>query len=341
MRALSRNVIVASLVVVGASVTGAAEETAAADPKLLDLLRKALKYDHPDVRARAVSAFVWLGPRAKACARDLAEALVDEKDSSRRRNVAHALVRIGPAAVPEVSALVLVADPKSLRELALAARRAKPAPVGILKALGGCSDPEVQRNVREGLRRVGAGQDTWLPGQLEGMGKQDSASRRAFLQNLGHEKVRAEHVPFLIAWLKDRDPEVRQQAAALLGKAKPPTKAVAEALFALADDGNMMVMSMAVNGLGDMGEIAVEYLGRVLEHRNQGARMMAAINLGKIGPAAKGALPALRKAMASGDGNLQAYLLKAEAKITGDSGKAVAELIEAIRKNPRRGKKWK
>ncbi len=92
-----------------------------------------------------------------------------------------------------------------------------------------------------------------------------------------------EDVPTLIHKLKDRDKEVRFNAAYAVGKIGPAAKEAVPALIAALKDEYRWV---AASALGKIGPAAVPALIAALKDEDGSVRVSAAFALGWIGPAA-------------------------------------------------------
>src|SRR5262249_49270737 len=103
-------------------------------------------------------------------------------------------------------------------------------------------------------------------------------------------------VPALVEALRDPVKYVRRQAAVALGKAGPPAHKALEALLQALEDPEEDVQSAAARALGEIHPEIVTVLRDALRSPDARVRAGAARALGEIGPAARDAVPALRRA---------------------------------------------
>ena len=120
-----------------------------------------------------------------------------------------------------------------------------------------------------------------------------------------------EAVPCLIEFLDDKDPEYRQHCAAVLGKIGPAAAKAAPELTRLLHDGHAEVRSEAATALWkiEKSDAGLPVLIELLEDAH--CDTQAASGLGDMGPAAKTALPGLKKLedrLASAGQNSDLYL---------------------------------
>lgn len=124
----------------------------------------------------------------------------------------------------------------------------------------------------------------------------DNEIRRAAARELGDLGTEAkEAVPELTKVLRDKDAFVRRFAADALGKIGPEAKSAVPALASLTNDERNEVAEAAVDALGKIGGAAVSALTSTLKDPNKASsvRRKAAVALAKVGPEARGAVPAL------------------------------------------------
>jgi hypothetical protein len=103
-------------------------------------------------------------------------------------------------------------------------------------------------------------------------------------------------VPLLTTALRDGDWSVRKRAAESLGRMGPSAKAAVPALFALlSSEEDRDAARGALREIDAVGPEALPALIKALEVDDGRVRYYAVFYLGKLGPAAKEALPALRR----------------------------------------------
>lgn len=174
-------------------------------------------------------------------------------------------------------------------------------------------------------------------------------------------------VPVLIELLRDASPEVRWQAADLLGQAGPAERrdtAAKDALVRALQDDDPHVRAVAASSLsvlGDAGpaaipvlrdmlttgerlaalkalvrygaeaEPAIPRLVDLLHDGDSEVRWRAAMTLGKIGPVARNAVPALVAALKDEDALVREHAAEALGDIGPDAKEAVPALTTALR----------
>jgi HEAT repeat protein len=174
-------------------------------------------------------------------------------------------------------------------------RRAKEAVPALLEVLREAdATNKVRPAVFQALERIGL-DESLLPGLLAGLRDRDAGYANAMPYVLAVAGEPA--VDGLLQALKDPQAAVRMRAAsAILLLREPPAGRVAPALARMLTDPERMVQMQAAAALGKLGpgaEPAVPALAKAVRNKNVGA----AHALGKIGPAAKPAVPALRQAL--------------------------------------------
>ena len=143
-------------------------------------------------------------------------------------------------------------------------------------------------------------------GELRSVDHTHRAAAAEALCRLGGEAQRA--AVALVRACGDESEEVRQWAGEALENLGPPAASDAVELANLIDADSGDVAYWAVSLLGRLGEeaqVALPAMARALEtHASMAVRQRAAWALGKLGPAAAGALAPLRVAAASDDARL-------------------------------------
>ncbi len=325
-------VLTATLLVGAAARGGEANDL---DRELVEIVAKGVRYNHPEVRESAAGVARSVGARAAGAADALAAALAKETEKKPRLVMAAALVAIGPAAAKATERVLDSAKRESLHALADAAARGKTWSIELLRVLGKCPDATVQAKVRPALERAGAGAESWREGELAGMAKADSATRKKFVIGLMGRDVGEEHEPFLIGCLSDTDPWVREQAAELLGKIEPHTKRKIDAFEAALGKRGQMADNMILLGLMKMGDPGVDVMARALGRPDRMLRIAVAFKFAELGPAGKRALPALKKALEKADAMSRPILEEAVAKVSGNQQSLNDKYIVALRARPK------
>jgi HEAT repeat protein len=247
--------------------TNAAESLADLGEPALPVLLKARKESDLRAHRRAVSALVRIGAPA---APGLVAVL--EHGSSR---VETALVRMGPAAIPEL-------------EKTLASVERAPTAARVLGAMG-----ERGRSAAPAL--IGLVQDTAASDEAR-------AAAAAALGLIGPEKPPAGDGTDIVGVLASAlagPPLLRVQAARALGQIGPPAQTAIASLSRLAGDTDVHAASVACEALGQIGgpSGAAPLVTRLL--KSDGASKPAALALSRLGPAARLAVAPLISALKS------------------------------------------
>jgi HEAT repeat protein len=103
----------------------------------------------------------------------------------------------------------------------------------------------------------------------------------------------------IIEGLKSKDDNVRHAAARALAESNAPSEIVAPALVEALRKADEAMINQAVDALASLGAKAVPRVLRGL--KNEALRKLAAQIIGRIGPEAKDAVPALVEALVSSD----------------------------------------
>jgi len=173
------------------------------------------------------------------------------------------------------------------------------------------------------------GTEADVPGLLEALGRSEGAKRADAAEELGRIGPPAKAaVPELVKSLQDRDADVRLAAAGALTCIDPKNPAVLPALVAELKGGPEQ-RKAAAEFLGDLGAVGVDSLTGALKDPDAGVRWSAAESLGRIGPAAKSAVPALTAALE--DKEIRSIVADALAGIGPDAKPAIPGLVQIIR----------
>jgi HEAT repeat protein len=164
--------------------------------------------------------------------------------------------------------------------------------------------------------------EKYIPRVLQNLSDQEVIVRRAAVDVLRKTGVRGdEAVRTLLRGLQDQDELVRVDTLLALGQSKINTVPVVPALLKALHDSSLTVRAGAANLLGDLGKTAPAAVPSLLtmfrRETDNYARFCAVKALGKIGPPARSALPSLREALATTEGQLKESLLEAISKIEG------------------------
>ncbi len=284
----------------------AAEALGKIGPHAVPALVEALNNEHEDVRSLAAKALGKIGPDAKATVPALLEALNDE-DEDVRSLAAEALGKIGPDAVPAlVEALnnehedVRRHAARALGEIGPDAKAAVPVLLEVLND----EDEDVCECAAEALGKIGPDAKAAVPILTEVLKRSSSVAiyaQYALAQITGTPQ---NYIAALVGLLQDRQyrkydedhdwwygsavdiPRLLME----IGKAAIP--AVLEAL----QDEEPFVRRSAVRTLVEIADrTAIPALTKALKDRDEDVPTLAAEALGKIGPDAAAAVPALTR----------------------------------------------
>ena len=265
-------------------------------PVAVPMLVRELADQDPDARANAASALGAIGPPAHAAVPVLIQALGDQHV---RASAARALGHIGPAAEPAVGVLV-----------PLLRQRTRGLRATIASALGNIAPHE---NLVPVLVELLADRDYYVRSKaVEALGKIGSSGGKAAVAPLREA-------------LADKDISVRHEAVDALGRIGLPAK---DAIIDALASPDAEVRKSAVYALGRFqDEAVIPALCKLLEREKTCSVLMAVANtLGYMGPAAKGAVPALKKVLPC---------LASSDLLTGLVGWDVVKALRRIRRRPK------
>jgi HEAT repeat protein len=299
----------------------------------LIMLRLAMKETDSRIRAQAVYMAGQMGVGAKNAIPELIASLRD-KDPSVRGEAATALGLIGQADSIPALRNALGDDAKSVRLSAIRSlAMLSPAPgtlPGLLDALGD-KEPEISGFAETCLTKVNRVSNEDMPFVLRALESTTDMARISAFSLLGKGgSANRETVTSLIKGLKDKTPRVRQIAATTLGEIGPAAGIAAMELGNIATDKDEEVRKAAISALGSLGpnagpgvsallpalldghfseliaatlvkigKPAVPDLVDELEKKGYRERLTRIVILGKIGPNAAEAIPALSKCASS------------------------------------------
>jgi HEAT repeat protein len=313
-------------------------------------LGKALKDNDPEVRRGAAAALARVSAPV-AVAANLIEALQDPMDGELRSQAARALGKIGPGASEAIPVLIVMVAKDAQAEARASAAGAlglvieptelpKGAVPALRKALA-----DSNAGVREkaawalGALQLRAPRNTKvMPPQVIAdlaqalRQEKDPKARAGMAWALGQfGESAATAIPAVAALLKDGDQATRQaaiEALALIGE--PALPALADGLRSKHEDVRKAALAALAKSSGSGAEEAVPALIEALKSEDPAIRESAILILGKLGPAAKGAVPALGNLLDDPDSNLRNKAAEALGKI----GKAaVPVLAKALKSN--------
>jgi HEAT repeat protein len=146
--------------------------------------------------------------------------------------------------------------------------------------------------------------------------------------NPDDEHARQKAVAALLEALGGREPRVRAMASRALVDLHADPQRILPALGQMLDARGAEVLDDVLNVLASMGEPAVPLLERLLRMRE--ARARAARLLGRVGPGAKAALPALGDLITCEDAAVRREAILAIGAMGSAAGQSVPAIIEAM-----------
>jgi len=314
----------------------------------LPVLLKALDDDDKQVWSSVIAAIAAMGPEAQEAIPVLIQRIDGRKGRGRRerdisfgvKRVAYALSRMGPAAIPPlINALgendlgLRLAAAQALGSMGLAAHEAVPA---LVKNLGDGQD-SVRDDTARALGLIGPEAGPALVRALQDADAHRRAGAAGALAQMEppfHDGAREVEQ----AAAKESDPVVRAALFAALPKAGvAPEQCVTLMLPAITDE-NETLRHAALNALLSaraVRQAAVPKLVPLLKNANPAIREHAARALGRIGPGAVDALPALFEVARGADG------AAVYGEALGEIGpKALPVLLDILQKGKPEEAKW-
>jgi HEAT repeat protein len=284
----------------------------------------------PDVSVRTAAGYALgtVDPEDDRVVPLLIELLSDTKSLQVRAAAATSLTRVGKKGSRAVPALIKALDVKTVSDptWANAAQARVIAALGQMGADAADAVPALLKVLRD--RRV----DQRVHAEaIKTLGMIGPAAREAagliagFLGDTTHRsdaslalvKIGPAAVPVLQNVLKAKDPELRHQAIATLINMGPAAREAAGALAGLLGDaGHRDAARLA---LVKIGPAAVPSLQQALKTKDPRVRAHALNALGRIGPAAREALPAIREAVNDPDRIVHTMATWAIKQIQGES----------------------
>jgi HEAT repeat protein len=263
-----------------------------------------------EVRREIVLALGRIDPEAKPVLAALGKSLRD-LDHSVSQSATDVLVRIGKAGRPSDSllasgaaheqAVAILGTASTDKDLQVCLRS-----IAALGLIGGDrvipplaaavkrKEATVRKKAVESLEKVGPKNKTVVPALMAALKEVDGDIRHYAIETLGGFGAEAKSaMPVLIETLDDRDMDIRIQAVRALVRIDPTAKEVVPALEKLLHDSERDVRLEALDALGRCGKPAVAPLLESLKDLDSNILVHAAESLGRIGPEAKEALPAL------------------------------------------------
>jgi len=288
----------------------------------LELWRKQLGNEDPDVRLEAVSALAKAGGSAIPI---LIQA-VGNKDYKVHRTAIEALSRMEhlPSCALRPLADVLSYDPGGADWALRALTKIGPEAVPTIEAA--LKDHELRRDAIEALGNMGPGAEAAVPSlkrvliqrgvgrslAAEALGKMGNAGLDALLEHaaaadIGLRTVVAygigfavrpmekRHIAVLATLLRDEDATVRETALNAVERLGPKAAALAVAVLAVFQDSHRPNRLAAASAAARLGDAAIPPLLKELRSADFDRQCLAAIALGLMAKTDKNALPALRQ----------------------------------------------
>ncbi|MGL6074342.1 MAG: HEAT repeat domain-containing protein [Fimbriiglobus sp.] len=264
------------------------------DDPLPDLIR-GMRSNQPEVRSRSARALGRMGEQARDAMPHLAHALHDQ-EASVRESAAQAMGQMGPEAIPHLT-LMLQHDDKYVRRNA----------VWALGKLGHASIPTIPylcQALRDADPRVASGAAQTLGGlaeqAAEAIGPLTEAMRgtNIVLCRLAAKalsEIGLPALPSLIAHLRHRDPFVRGEAALAVGWMGANAVAAIPMLLECLRSGVTAPAPTPSSDQQTRPELVVPKTEQPTAEES--SRMYSAQALGRIGPTAAVAIPALKQAL--------------------------------------------
>ncbi|HET6410352.1 MAG TPA: HEAT repeat domain-containing protein, partial [Chthoniobacteraceae bacterium] len=274
----------------------------------LPALIKAIADEDKQVWSNSVAAIAAIGPDAKEAIPVLLEDLASKEGQGRgRRNFdrsqrmfrsAHALSRIGPAAIPPLiqglssdDATLRAGSAKALGGMGTVANESIPALIANLNH----GDNDVQREVVEALAIMGADAKASLIPALSDKESRTRQSAVLALAAMGKDSNDVAAV-MLERLSVETDTNVRISLLTALPKLGADSKILVPRLIEGLNDSNESIRRASVNGLLSFPTAKkeiVEALTNQVRDKNKESSLRAAYVLGRFGSGAESAVPAL------------------------------------------------
>ncbi|MGA2066611.1 MAG: HEAT repeat domain-containing protein [Thermoguttaceae bacterium] len=343
-------------------------QTAVVDPRLRPLIAD-LAAAAPERQKLAATKMFLMGPAAKAAVPALLKA-TEDRDPYVRQFCLHALGGVVPGDPGVLRAATrCLHDPEWFVVSTAAAVVGTSGPAGRaavadLKPLLTHFQPYVRTSAASALWRIEHHEADVLPVFLEVMRDRDrlaAAEAVGALGALGEHARQAlpelralvakspssimgtaavrtlgeigpaarEAIPDILACLKSLDAADQRDAIDALAKIAPNDDRVTRLFQEQLDNADLGYT--AAEALARVGRAAVPILLAVLQKGNQDGRKYAAMGLGRLGPDALDAIPALMAALPGAGPGLQTELLKAIGKIGTDDPRVAEQIMECAR----------
>jgi HEAT repeat protein len=291
-----------------------------------DVLSEALGNQDSVVRAQTAEALGTIGAAALHTVPALVKATTDSNDRVRAKAV-EALGKIGEnGAAESVPGLVRALRDRDNWVSALAAEAlgqigdsADGAIPALVRSLTH-NNAEVRRNSAEALGRMSSTAAVARPSIETATHDTDGGVRAQAIRALGSIGAPTPtSTSAIMAGLKDIDPRVRAAAVEAIGQWGEPTPLVVATVLELLDDADDLVKVQVTKVLpklaGPTPEVIDGLRRRLVEDSSDWVQVYAALALGRIGPPAATAGPALLHAAQTGDVSVREQAMRAIATI--------------------------
>jgi HEAT repeat protein len=309
----------------------------AAVPALIEALQD------PDAQAWAARALGSMAPVAKTAIPALVKGL-DGGDLRFRLDCAAALGEFGGEAREAVPSLIRgLNDPElsipqqSCRTLAAIGPAAREAVPALADAVRGHKDIFARAGAALALGRIGPGAAEAVEALVGALGKDQYVEVRLHAAwALGEIGQKPEVVvPALTRLLDDGEWSIRLYAAEALGKfgprAQPAVAALVREMAHRAQGWAWLAAAQALWRIDHRTDETVPVLAAAFETGDDAGKVIAATTLGEMGPAAREAAPALRKALRDEDALVRIEAAAALARVEGRPEVVLPVLIARLR----------
>jgi HEAT repeat protein len=299
-------------------------------------LIKALKDEKRNVRRGAAETMWMMERRAEEAVPALIEALEDE-DVNVRQAACASIAMLGPrakAAVPVLCEKLKKGDAGlsvyaigAFQQMGPQAKDAVPALCAALKNRTGSA-----MDAALALGEIGPEAKEAVPALADLLHNGTRLHRLVAARSLWRITQSKEAMAFLIQEVQDNTNPYRGHAANFLGKFGPAARDAVPALVkALAEDksDDLFKILDALQEIGSDDKVVVPSVVMILKHQDSSLRAHAAHKLATIGPSAE-ALPALLESLADSDHLVRFWTVRALGKLGPAAKSAVPVLIETL-----------
>jgi HEAT repeat protein len=238
-----------------------------------------------------------------------------------RHEAAGVLARIGPPALPALENALKGKDMAmrlgAAQTLQRIGPKARPAVPALLEAFKD-ENIELRLTAMYALQSIGPGASSAIGLLSDALKDDDKRIRETICWTLGKiGSASKDATPALTRALKDKEVGVRHAAAMSLGHVAADTEAIAGLISAVADPAQKVRQSAIVNlgRLGPKARSAVPALSAALKDADFNVRVQVLNALGAIGPEARAAIPAIQGALKDKNASVRVCAARALKKI--------------------------